>query len=221
MQTTWLCWKKCTGRQNLQLPSYTPKLLLCPLNLGHLELRFFQWWDLRRWRVQMKLKAVASQVSVNMGSQCCVWSPGAEQWRSWCGAMVVIPPALLTVAGKNVSLCFMWYWVQYERCFCKLTRERCKCKLARIHSHIPIRLCVIFKGVPALLAYLETLIADPDVVVLRVKNRLDPVHRPSSTAGFRSAPMLPIISIHLWRTHTLASTDFLFCPDTVCTKKLI
>ncbi len=63
----------------------------------------------------------------------------------------------------------------------------------RMHAHPPEcarthpRLCIVFKGVPSLLTYLETLIADPEVGVLRVKNHLDPVYRPSATAGFRSA----------------------------------
>jgi hypothetical protein len=57
-----------------------------------------------------------------------------------------------------------------------------------IHSRFSTRLCVVFDGVPSLLAYLEALIADPEVAVLRVKNRLDPVYHPRATAGFRSAP---------------------------------
>jgi hypothetical protein len=47
---------------------------------------------------------------------------------------------------------------------------------------------VVFDGVPSLLAALEALLVDPDVTVLRVKNRLDPEHHARSTAGFRYAP---------------------------------
>ena len=47
------------------------------------------------------------------------------------------------------------------------------------------RAAAVFDGVPSLLAALEALLADPDLTVLRVKNRLDPEHRPGATAGFR------------------------------------
>ena len=47
------------------------------------------------------------------------------------------------------------------------------------------RAAAVFDGVPSLLAALEALLADPDVTIVRVKNRLDPEHRPSATAGFR------------------------------------
>ena len=48
------------------------------------------------------------------------------------------------------------------------------------------RATIVFDGVPALLAGIESLVADPDVRVVRVKNRLDPAYAPRTTAGYRS-----------------------------------
>jgi hypothetical protein len=55
--------------------------------------------------------------------------------------------------------------------------DRCACRAS-----------VVFDGVPSLLTALEALLVDPDVTVLRVKNRLDPEHQAHSTAGFRYVP---------------------------------
>ncbi len=44
-----------------------------------------------------------------------------------------------------------------------------------------------FRRVEEVLVCLEALLADPDVVVLRVKNRLDPDHDAETTGGYRSA----------------------------------
>ena len=46
---------------------------------------------------------------------------------------------------------------------------------------------MVFESTSALVAAVESLVTDPDVEVVRIKNRLDPAHRRASTAGFRYA----------------------------------
>jgi hypothetical protein len=48
------------------------------------------------------------------------------------------------------------------------------------------RECILFRGVPDLLRCLEALVADPEVELLRVRNRLSPAHDAADSAGYRS-----------------------------------
>ena len=47
------------------------------------------------------------------------------------------------------------------------------------------REAILFRGVPDLLRCLEALVADSDVEVLRIKNRLSPAYDGDATAGYR------------------------------------
>ena len=47
------------------------------------------------------------------------------------------------------------------------------------------RQCLVFESVADLAACFRAAAADPDVRLLRVKNRLDPAYDPAGTAGYR------------------------------------
>ena len=64
---------------------------------------------------------------------------------------------------------------------------------------LAFRVSVVFDTIPPLLACLEMLVDDPDVLVIRVKNNLDPTYDALATAGFR----------YHFHSHIFKSTHFL------------
>ena len=59
------------------------------------------------------------------------------------------------------------------------------------------RQSVVFDDIADLASCIERLAADPDVAVVRVKNRLDPCYDPGHSAGYRDVAVL--FRLNAWR----------------------